>query len=138
MKIPLRILTIFLTLLVTGFGSLALTGCTGDVILWAEIYVFNESDFEIRVSINQREYYGTSETGVSSSDREVKSESIKPNGSTRYNGDSDYYHIKINANGNTWYYPGIKYVDYIDVERMEEEVELIFDGETITKGKGKK
>ena len=138
MKIHIKIITIFLTLLVFGFGTLALTGCTGDVILWAEIYVFNESDFEISVSINHREYSGTAETGVSSSDRVVKSESIKPNGSTRYNGDSAYYHIKINANGNTWYYPGILYSDYIDVERMEEEVELIFDGETITKGKGKK
>jgi len=136
MKISSRILTIFLTFLALGFGTLALTGCTADYIFWADIYVFNESDFDISVTMISRELDSSMET------YEVTVYSkfgINPKESARYNGESGHYHIKINGNGNTWYYPDrYENIDTNAFERMEEEVELIFDGETITKGKGKK
>jgi len=101
---------------------------------WVEIYVFNESDFNISVKIEKRTYNSDYEDYIITT--EYTQSNIPHGERARYNGGSGSFKVTVTGDSTNWYYPrgggsGTGSSAFTD---MDTEFVLIFDGDQLKKG----
>ena len=129
------LLVLICVILAVGVG-LAISSCD-NLEDWVEIYVFNESEFNISVKIEKRTYNSDRE------DYDITTEhtqsNIPPGERSRYNGASGSFKVTVSGNSTNWYYPrgagtGTGSSAFTD---MDTEFVLVFDGDQLKKGENK-
>jgi len=101
---------------------------------WVEIYVFNESEFNISVRIEKRTY--NSDYNDYFITTEHTQSGIPPGERARHNGASGSFKVTVNGDSTNWYFPkgagtGTGSSAFTD---MDTEFILIFDGDQLRKG----